>query len=72
MTFRIINTQEAHTGPRGVRYVHDAARPFAVLFNSNRSEICALRCSTEQAAEAAVAKFTASRARYAARNAQVA
>jgi hypothetical protein len=67
MSFRIINTQEVHTGPRGVRYVHDAARPFAVLFDKGHGEMCALRCATQSAAEAAVAKFTASRERYAAR-----
>jgi hypothetical protein len=70
MTFRIINTKEAVAGPRGVPYVHDSARPFAVLFNKDgRGEMCALRCATEQAAKVAVVKFTASRARYAARNA---
>lgn len=70
--FRIINTAETHLGPKGVRYVHDAARPFAVLFNKGQGEICALRCRTEQAAKAAVIKFTASCARYAARNVEVA
>lgn len=70
-TFRIINTQEVHTGPRGVRYVHDAARPFAVLFDTGRGEMCALRCPTQSAAEAAVAKFTAARARNAARKSEV-
>ena len=67
--FRIINTREAHIGPCG-RYVHDAARPFAVLFNSNRGEICSARCATEDRAKAVMATFTAARARYAARNAQ--
>ena len=71
--FRIINTKDAITGPRGIRYVHDAARPFAVLFDKGRgNEICALRCATEKAAKAAVVKFTAARARHAARNEQVA
>ena len=70
MTFRIINTKDAHVGPKGIRYVYDAARPFAVLFNSNRGEICALRCATEQAAQSAVANFTAARARHAERNAR--
>lgn len=46
MTFRIINTREA-VGPNGIRYVHDAARPFAVLFDKGRGEMCALRCPTE-------------------------
>jgi hypothetical protein len=70
--FRIINTQDAHIGPRGVRYVHDAARPFAVLFNSNRGEICSARCATEERAKIVMAGFIAARARYAARNVQVA
>jgi hypothetical protein len=67
MSFRIINTAETHLGPKGIRYVHDAARPFAVLFASNHGEICALRCRTEDGAKAAMAKFVAARARYAAR-----
>lgn len=67
MTFRIINTREAVEGPNGIRYTHDAARPFAVLFDKGRGEMCALRCPTEAAAKAAVTKFTAARARYAAR-----
>jgi hypothetical protein len=70
MTFRIVNTRFGIEGPHGIRYVHDAARPFAVLFASNRGEICALRCPTQSAAEAAVAKFTASRERHAARAVQ--
>jgi hypothetical protein len=70
MSFRIVNTEFAIEGPNGVRYVHDGARPFAVLFMSNRGEICALRCATQSAAEAAVAKFTAARERHAARAAQ--
>jgi hypothetical protein len=72
MAFRIINTRFAIEGPNGIRYVHDAARPFAVLFMINHGEICVLRCPTQSAAEAAVVKFTASRERYAARNAKVA
>lgn len=67
MTFRIVNTKDALTGPLGTRYVHDAARPFAVLFDKGRGEMCALRCPTEQAAKAAVRRFTEARARYAAR-----
>jgi hypothetical protein len=72
MSFRIINTAETHLGPKGIRYVHDAARPFAVLYNHKRGEICALRCRTEDGAKAAVINFTAARARHAARNAAVA
>jgi hypothetical protein len=68
MTFRIVNTRDAITGPNGICYIHDAARPFAVLFNKDgRGEMCALRCATEQAAKAAVQRFTEARARYAAR-----
>ena len=67
--FRIVNTKEALMGPVGTRYVHDASRPFAVLFNKGRGEMCCGRYSTEAGAKAAVAKFTASRARYAARKA---
>lgn len=65
--FRIVNTKDALTGPFGTRYVHDAARPFAVLFDKGRGEMCVLRCSTEKAAKAAVVRFIESRARYAAR-----
>lgn len=65
--FRIVNTKEALMGPVGTRYVHDAARPFAVLFNKGRGEMCCGRYSTESGAKSAVAKFTASRERYAAR-----
>lgn len=68
MTFCIINTKDAVTGPHGVRYVHDAARPYAVLFNKDgRGEMCALRCPTEQAAKAAIIRFTEARARFSAR-----
>jgi len=66
--FRIINTTEPHVGPRGVRYVHDAARPFAVLFASNRGEICSARCATMERAEAVMAGFVAARLRWAARH----
>ena len=65
--FRIVNTKEAIKGPLGTRYVHDAARPFAVLFDKGRGEMCCGRYSTEAGAKSAVAKFTASRERYAAR-----
>lgn len=67
MAFRIVNTKDALTGPLGTRYVHDAARPFAILFDKGRGEMCALRCPTEKAAKAAVVRFTEARARYAAR-----
>lgn len=67
MTFRIVNTKDAISGPRGVRFIHDAARPFAVLFDKGQGEMCALRCPTEHAARAAVVRFTEARARYAAR-----
>lgn len=67
--FRIVNTKDALKGPFGTHYVHDAGRPFAVLFNRGRSEICCGRYSTEHGAKSAVARFTASRQRYADRNA---
>jgi hypothetical protein len=69
MAFRIVNTKDGLTGPIGIRYVHDAARPFAVLFTNQRlgREQCVLRCPTEAAAEAAMARFIAARDRYAAR-----
>jgi hypothetical protein len=51
MAFRTINTKDAHIGPNGVRYVHDAARPWAVLRNSRHGEICVGRYSTEKAAK---------------------
>lgn len=70
MTFRIINTKDMHIGPNGTQYIHDAARPFAVLFSSNRGEVCALRCATEEGAKGAVTSFTAARARHAERNAR--
>ena len=72
MDFRIINTKDAHIGLGGHRYVHDAARPFAVLFNSNRGEICSARCATEDRAEIVMTIFIAARTRYAARNTRVA
>lgn len=72
MDFRIINTKDAHIGLGGRRYIHDAARPFAILFNSNRGEICSARCATEDRAKIVMAGFIAARARYAARNAKVA
>lgn len=55
MTLRIINTREAIEGPHGIHYVHDAARPFAVLRNTGKQEICAGRFSTEKAAKDAIA-----------------
>jgi hypothetical protein len=71
MTFRIVNTKDALTGPLGTRYVHDAARPFAVLFANGRldREQCCGRYSNESGAKAAVARFSAARQRYADRNA---
>ena len=56
MTYRIINTREAIEGPHGIRYMHDAARPFAVLRNTGKREVCAGRFSTERAAESAIAQ----------------
>lgn len=68
MAFRIVTTKDALTGPhQGIRYVHDAARPFAVLFKNWRGEICCGRYSNEADAERAVVRFTAARARFAAR-----
>lgn len=67
MTFRIVNTKEALTGPLGTRYVHDAARPFAVLFDKGRGEMCCGRYSNEAGAKATVRRFTEARERYAAR-----
>ncbi len=66
--FHIVNTRDTITGPHGIYYVHDAARPFAVLFNKAHREVCVLRCGTRRAAEAAVARFSGARERYAARN----
>lgn len=51
MAFRIVNTKDALTGPLGTRYVHDAARPFAVLFDKGRGEMCAGRYSNEAGAK---------------------
>lgn len=65
--FRIVNTKDALTGPLGTRYVHDAARPFAVLFDKGRGEMCCGRYPTEAGAKSAVRRFTDARARYAAR-----
>jgi len=67
MAFRIVNTKEALKGPLGTRYVHDAARPFAVLFDKGRGEMCVGRYSNEVGAKAAVRRFSEARARYAAR-----
>lgn len=66
--FRIINTAGKHVGPAGVPYIHDAAQPFAVLFNSNRGEICCARYPTLDAANAGVTQFRLSRARHAERH----
>ena len=66
-SFRIVNTKDALTGPLGTRYVHDAARPFAVLFDKGRGEMCVGRYPTEASATRAVVRFTEARARYAAR-----
>lgn len=70
--FRIVNTKDALEGPHGTRYVHDASRPYAVLFNKGIRETCCGRYPTEQEAKRAVARFTAARARYAGRNSQAA
>jgi hypothetical protein len=51
MSYRIINTREAIEGPHGICYVHDAARPFAVLRHAGAQEICVVRYSTEKAAK---------------------
>lgn len=67
MAFRIVNTKEDLKGPLGTRYVHDAARPFAVLFDKGRGEMCVGRYSNEASAKAAVRRFSEARARYAAR-----
>lgn len=71
MTFRIVNTKEALTGPLGTRYVHDASRPFTVLFANGRldREQCCGRYSTERDAKRAVTRFSDARQRYANRNA---
>lgn len=69
MAFRIVNTKDALTGPLGTRYVHDASRPFAVLFDKGRGEMCAGRYPTETRAKAAVVRFSDARTRYANRNA---
>jgi len=59
MTFRIINTAVAtNTGPNGIRYVHDAARPFAVLRAIGHGEICIGRYSAEKKARRAIAERT--------------
>ena len=68
-TFRIINTRDSIAGPFGIPYIHDAARPFAVLFTAPRGETCCGRYSNEADAKRAVARFTEARARYAARQA---
>lgn len=67
MAFRIVNTKDALTGPLGTRYVHDAARPFAVLFDKGRGEMCVGRYPNKAGAKAAVRRFSEARARYAAR-----
>jgi hypothetical protein len=58
MTLRIVNTKDALTGPFGTRYVHDAARPWAVLRTTGRGEICIGRFASERLAKAAVRRAT--------------
>lgn len=67
MAFKIVDTKTAPVGPTGIRYIHDAARPFAVLFDKGLGEMCVGRYSNEAGARAAVCRFTEARARYAAR-----
>ena len=57
-TFHIANTKEALKGPLGTRYVHDAARPFALLQATNRGEICIGRFASERLAKAALRRRT--------------
>jgi hypothetical protein len=54
MTLRIVNTKDALAGPFGTRYVHDAARPWAVLRTATSGEICIGRFASERLAKAAV------------------
>lgn len=48
--YRVINTAASVQGPHGLAYVHDASRPWAVLYNRGRSEICVGRYSQEKLA----------------------
>lgn len=52
--YRIVNTANQIQGPHGLAYVHDAARPFAVLRDVGRREICVGRYSTIKVASALV------------------
>lgn len=50
--YRVIHTGASVPGPHGFVYMHDAARPFAVLRDVGRREICVGRYSTITAAKA--------------------
>lgn len=52
--YRIINTAYRIQGPHGLSYFHDAARPWAVLRDVGRREICIGRYSTIKSANALV------------------
>lgn len=50
--YRVIHTGVTNaTGPAGLRYVHDAARPWAVLKTVGTREFCAGRYSQEKLAK---------------------
>lgn len=51
--YRVINTakENENAGPHGLKYVNDASRPWAVLRNRGRSEICVGRYSQEKLAK---------------------
>lgn len=48
--YRVVNTAPNVRGPHGLNYMHDASRPWAVLRNRGRSEICVGRYSQEKLA----------------------
>lgn len=52
--YRIVNTAAPVAGPHGLNYVHDAARPWAVLRDVGHREICVGRYSTAKSAKALV------------------
>lgn len=56
--YRVIDTRTDVEGPHGYRYVNDASRPFAVLANVGRREICVTRRSSAKSAADAIRNLT--------------
>lgn len=49
-TYRTINTAQTVIGPFGIAYIHNAAKPFAVIKDTGSREFCAGRFSSEKLA----------------------